>query len=127
MVEQSIAASASLAMDVVKLRDLVAQFKLHSAASMQSTALRQVKRVMGEPPHPPIRTQQPVAPGKSRELRQGHRQRLPRTAGKNSEPLIDDFSHFSIKVETLFVDPVATGVVCTLLAVYVHRASTFKA
>ncbi len=61
MVEQSTAASASLAMEAAKLRDLVAQFKLQGATSMQPTALRQVARVMAEPVHRPIRRQQPVA------------------------------------------------------------------
>ncbi len=39
MVEQSTAASASLALEAAKLRDLVAQFRLQ-AASMQSVAFR---------------------------------------------------------------------------------------
>ncbi|QND49104.1 methyl-accepting chemotaxis protein [Rhizobium lusitanum] len=49
MVEQSTAASASLAMEAVKLRDLVSQFKLQAMASAQSTALRQTARAMAAP------------------------------------------------------------------------------
>jgi methyl-accepting chemotaxis protein len=60
MVEQSTAASASLAMEAAKLRDLVMQFKLQGAASMQSTALRQTARAMAEPPRRSIPAQQPA-------------------------------------------------------------------
>jgi methyl-accepting chemotaxis protein len=49
MVEESTAASASLAMEAEKLRDLVAQFKLAGMASAQSAALRQTARVLAQP------------------------------------------------------------------------------
>ncbi|MDB5525929.1 MAG: mcpCf [Rhizobium sp.] len=49
MVEQSTAASASLAMEAAKLRELVSHFKLQAAASVQSSALRQTARAMAEP------------------------------------------------------------------------------
>ena len=49
MVEQSTAASASLAMEAAKLRDLVSQFQLHATPSLQSTTLRQTARVMAGP------------------------------------------------------------------------------
>jgi methyl-accepting chemotaxis protein len=49
MVEQSTAASATLAMEAAKLREHVSQFKLRSNAPSHSTALRQVARTMAEP------------------------------------------------------------------------------
>jgi methyl-accepting chemotaxis protein len=50
MVEQSTAASATLAMEAAKLREHVSQFKLRGAApAAQSAALRQVARTMAEP------------------------------------------------------------------------------
>ncbi|GAJ94265.1 methyl-accepting chemotaxis protein [Rhizobium rhizogenes] len=49
MVEQSTAASASLAMEAAKLRDLVSQFKLQAMASAQSSALRQTARALAAP------------------------------------------------------------------------------
>jgi methyl-accepting chemotaxis protein len=51
MVEESTAASASLALEAAKLRELVAQFKLQSAAA-QSSALRQTARAMSTPSRP---------------------------------------------------------------------------
>jgi methyl-accepting chemotaxis protein len=48
MVEQSTAASATLAMEAAKLREHVSQFKLRGAA-VQTAALRQVARTMAEP------------------------------------------------------------------------------
>lgn len=65
MVEQSTAASATLAMEAAKLRELVSQFRLQSVASATSTALRQTARAMAEPARPvaaPVR--QAVAPRK---------------------------------------------------------------
>ena len=49
MVEQSTAASQTLAMEAAKLREHVSQFKLRSAAPAQSAALRHVARAMAEP------------------------------------------------------------------------------
>jgi methyl-accepting chemotaxis protein len=49
MVEQSTAASQTLAMEAAKLREHVSQFKLKSAAPAQSAALRHVARAMAEP------------------------------------------------------------------------------
>jgi methyl-accepting chemotaxis protein len=57
MVEQSTAASASLAMESERLRDLVSQFKLDVAASSSATALRQTARAMAQP----LRQSAPVA------------------------------------------------------------------
>ncbi|MDB5551028.1 MAG: mcpCf [Rhizobium sp.] len=54
MVEETTAASATLAMEAAKLRGLVEQFKLHGAQSTQpAAALRQVARTMAEPAHRP--------------------------------------------------------------------------
>jgi methyl-accepting chemotaxis protein len=52
MVEQSTAASASLAAEAAKLRGLVSQFKLQSTALAQSAALRQTAHVMADPIRP---------------------------------------------------------------------------
>ncbi|NNH41993.1 methyl-accepting chemotaxis protein [Rhizobium laguerreae] len=49
MVEQSTAASASLAQEAQKLRELVSQFRLNDAASGQSSALRSTVKVMAHP------------------------------------------------------------------------------
>ncbi|MBY5454359.1 methyl-accepting chemotaxis protein, partial [Rhizobium leguminosarum] len=49
MVEQSTAASASLAQEAQKLRELVSQFRLNDAASGQSSALRSTAKVMAHP------------------------------------------------------------------------------
>jgi len=49
MVEQSNAASNTLAQEAQKLRDLVGQFKLDGTATAQSAALRQTARAMAEP------------------------------------------------------------------------------
>ncbi|MCM2476875.1 HAMP domain-containing protein [Rhizobium sp. CG5] len=49
MVEQSTAASASLAMEAAKLRDLVSQFKLSGMQSNPAQALRQTARSMAQP------------------------------------------------------------------------------
>ncbi|MDR6817743.1 methyl-accepting chemotaxis protein [Neorhizobium sp. 2083] len=49
MVEQSTAASASLAQEAEALRELVGQFKLGSAVSSQSAALRSTARAMAQP------------------------------------------------------------------------------
>ena len=65
MVEQTTAASASLAMEAAKLRDLVRQFKLHGAPSAQSAALRQVGRAMAEPAHASAPVYRPSAPRKA--------------------------------------------------------------
>jgi len=54
MVEQSTAASASLAMEAEKLRDLVARFTLEGKANTQSAALRQTARVMASPSRPSV-------------------------------------------------------------------------
>jgi methyl-accepting chemotaxis protein len=63
MVEQSTAASASLAMEAAKLRELVSQFKLQSTASVTSSALRQAARAMAQPVrHAPVG--QSIAPRK---------------------------------------------------------------
>jgi methyl-accepting chemotaxis protein len=51
MVEQSNAASASLALEAAKLRELVSQFKLEGATA-QSSALRQTARTMAAPSRP---------------------------------------------------------------------------
>ncbi|CAN7315636.1 methyl-accepting chemotaxis protein [Rhizobium sp. LjRoot254] len=59
MVEETTAASATLAMEAAKLRGLVGQFKLNGAPSAQSSALRQVARTMAEP------LQRPAAPRKA--------------------------------------------------------------
>ncbi|MFT4181381.1 MAG: methyl-accepting chemotaxis protein [Rhizobium sp.] len=48
MVEQSTAASTSLAHEAAKLRELVMQFRLQSAPAAASAALRQTARVMAE-------------------------------------------------------------------------------
>ncbi len=49
MVEQSTAASASLAQEAEALRELVGQFKLGGAVSSQSAALRSTARAMAQP------------------------------------------------------------------------------
>ncbi|MRG65898.1 HAMP domain-containing protein [Rhizobium pusense] len=49
MVEQSTAASAALATEARKLRELVSQFHLEAAGSVTSAALRQTARTMAEP------------------------------------------------------------------------------
>ncbi|EJC83551.1 methyl-accepting chemotaxis protein [Rhizobium leguminosarum bv. trifolii WSM2297] len=49
MVEQSTAASESLAQEAQKLRELVGQFRLDDAASGQSSALRSTARMMAQP------------------------------------------------------------------------------
>ncbi|MGY5778533.1 methyl-accepting chemotaxis protein [Rhizobium sp. LEGMi135b] len=49
MVEQSTAASASLAQEAQKLRELVSQFKLNNAVSDQSAVLRSTARAMAQP------------------------------------------------------------------------------
>ncbi len=49
MVEQSTAASASLAQEAQKLRELVRQFKLDDAVSKQSAAPRPTARAMSHP------------------------------------------------------------------------------
>ncbi|ANL31512.1 methyl-accepting chemotaxis protein (plasmid) [Rhizobium phaseoli] len=49
MVQQSTAASDSLAQEAQKLRELVAQFRLDDAASGQSAALRSTARTMAQP------------------------------------------------------------------------------
>jgi methyl-accepting chemotaxis protein len=59
MVEESTAASASLAMESAKLRDLVSQFKLQSSGG-QSAALRQTARAMAEPSRNSSPTRTPV-------------------------------------------------------------------
>ncbi|UVC11423.1 HAMP domain-containing protein [Rhizobium sp. TH2] len=59
MVEETTAASATLAMEAAKLRGLVGQFKLNGAPSAQSATLRQVARTMAEP------AQRPAAPRKA--------------------------------------------------------------
>ena len=54
MVEQSTAASASLAMEAKKLRDLVSEFKLEGNSPSQSAALRQTARTMAVPSRQPV-------------------------------------------------------------------------
>lgn len=49
MVEQSTAASASLAEEAQKLRELVSRFKLDDAASGQSASLRHTMKMMAQP------------------------------------------------------------------------------
>jgi methyl-accepting chemotaxis protein len=49
MVEQSTAASTSLAMEAARLRDLVSQFTLQVNTSVQSAALQKTARAMAEP------------------------------------------------------------------------------
>ncbi|MFB9952946.1 methyl-accepting chemotaxis protein [Rhizobium puerariae] len=49
MVEQSTAASIALAAETSKLRELMSQFRLRSAASVASSALRQTARALAEP------------------------------------------------------------------------------
>ena len=49
MVEQSTAASSSLAQEAAKLRELVAQFQFGGMAKVQSSALRQTAKVMQQP------------------------------------------------------------------------------
>jgi methyl-accepting chemotaxis protein len=61
MVEQSTAASSSLAMEAGKLRDLVSQFKHNGMASHQSSALRQTARAMSQPAFASVRTATPPA------------------------------------------------------------------
>jgi methyl-accepting chemotaxis protein len=61
MVEQSTAASATLAMEAAKLRELVAQFKLQSTASVTSSALRHTARAMAEPVRHAAPARQPLA------------------------------------------------------------------
>jgi methyl-accepting chemotaxis protein len=59
MVEQSTAASSSLATEAAKLRDLVSQFKLDGMVSHQSSALRNTARAMSQPVLAPARTSTP--------------------------------------------------------------------
>jgi len=59
MVEQSTAASSSLAMEAAKLRDLVAQFKLDGTVSIQSVALRQTAHAMVGPARATASQRQP--------------------------------------------------------------------
>ena len=49
MVQQSTAASDSLAQQAQKLRELIAQFRLDDGASSQSAALRSTARTMAQP------------------------------------------------------------------------------
>jgi Methyl-accepting chemotaxis protein len=56
MVEQSNAASATLANEAAKLRELVAQFRLGDEGA-QASALRQMARTMAEPAPAPVRSQ----------------------------------------------------------------------
>ncbi|MGR6431358.1 methyl-accepting chemotaxis protein [Rhizobium sp. PAMB 3174] len=53
MVEQSNAASNSLAQEAMRLRDLVGQFQIDGIAAAQSSALRQVAHVMAQAPARP--------------------------------------------------------------------------
>jgi methyl-accepting chemotaxis protein len=53
MVEQSTAASSSLAIEAAKLRELVGQFQLGASGAQQSSALRQTARAMAQPSSPP--------------------------------------------------------------------------
>ncbi|MBL0370801.1 HAMP domain-containing protein [Rhizobium sp. KVB221] len=64
MVEQSTAASASLALEATKLRELVSQFTLQSAVSVSTSALRQTARVMAEPVRRAAPVRQASAPRK---------------------------------------------------------------
>ncbi|MGH6808059.1 MAG: methyl-accepting chemotaxis protein, partial [Ensifer adhaerens] len=65
MVEQSTAASASLAMEAAKLREFVARFKLQRAASSQSIALRQTAHAMAAPVRQPSHPCPSPAPRKT--------------------------------------------------------------
>jgi methyl-accepting chemotaxis protein len=49
MVQQSTAASDSLAQEAQKLRELIAQFKLDDVATSHSSALRSTARTMAQP------------------------------------------------------------------------------
>jgi methyl-accepting chemotaxis protein len=64
MVEQSTAASATLAQEAAKLRDLIAQFKLRNAAAAPVAALRQAARAMAEPVRPAVAARHAPAPKK---------------------------------------------------------------
>jgi methyl-accepting chemotaxis protein len=73
MVEQSTAASSSLAMEAEKLRDLVSQFKLDGMASRQTAALRSTARTMGAPAQSPARASaQPARPAARAPASQGN-------------------------------------------------------
>jgi methyl-accepting chemotaxis protein len=61
MVEQSTAASTSLAQEAMKLRDLVAQFQLQGGVSTQAAVLRQTSRAMAQPVASPRNAARPVA------------------------------------------------------------------
>jgi methyl-accepting chemotaxis protein len=63
MVEETTAASATLAMEAAKLRSLVEQFKLTGAQSTQSSALRQVARKMAEPAQRPAASRKAASGG----------------------------------------------------------------
>ncbi len=65
MVEESNAASAALANEAAKLRELVSQFRIDGSATAQSSALRQTARAMAAPAHTtaaPQRAARPAAP-----------------------------------------------------------------
>jgi methyl-accepting chemotaxis protein len=62
MVEESNAASAALASEAAKLRELISQFTINGVASTQAAALRQTARTMARPsqPAPVARPVQPA-------------------------------------------------------------------
>ncbi|MHB0953015.1 MAG: methyl-accepting chemotaxis protein [Allorhizobium sp.] len=72
MVEQSTAASSSLAMEAAKLRDLVAQFKLDGMASVQSAALRQTAHAMTAPGRAAGSLRQPQPPARRAAVSHGN-------------------------------------------------------
>ncbi|GEO86074.1 MULTISPECIES: methyl-accepting chemotaxis protein [Alphaproteobacteria] len=67
MVEESNAASAALASEAAKLRELISQFTINGATAVQASALRETARSMARPsqpvarrPAPPARSSAPV-------------------------------------------------------------------
>ncbi|WP_165217773.1 methyl-accepting chemotaxis protein [Affinirhizobium pseudoryzae] len=69
MVEESNAASAALANEAAKLRELVSQFRIDGTATAQASALRQTARAMAAPPAhataAPPRSVRPAAPARA--------------------------------------------------------------
>ncbi|MGR6429387.1 methyl-accepting chemotaxis protein [Rhizobium sp. PAMB 3174] len=60
MVEQSNAASNSLAQEAVRLKDLVSRFQLDGMATVQASSLRQTARAMSRPQSPAAMAQRPA-------------------------------------------------------------------
>ncbi|NML72609.1 HAMP domain-containing protein [Rhizobium sp. S-51] len=63
MVEESNAASAALASEAAKLRELISQFTINGVASTQAAALRQTARTMARPSQPAT-VSRPVQPAR---------------------------------------------------------------